>query len=48
MKHVVFNMYRELPSVAHKAAWALPFTQSLGDPNFDTGNLKMINVYYAI
>lgn len=33
----VFNMYRELPSVATKAAWALPFTQSLGDPEFATG-----------
>lgn len=33
----VFNMYREIPSVATKAAWALPFTQSLGDPTFRTG-----------
>jgi len=33
----VFNMYREVPSVATKAAWALPFTQSLGDSNFNTG-----------
>lgn len=33
----VFNMYREIPSVATKAAWALPFTQSLCDPNFHTG-----------
>jgi len=33
----VFNMYRELPSVARKASWALPFTQSLSDPNFHTG-----------
>jgi ribonucleoside-diphosphate reductase beta chain len=33
----VFNMYRELPSVARKAEWALPYTQSLGDPNFNTG-----------
>lgn len=36
----VFNMYREIPSVATKAAWALPFTQSLGDPSFVTGTLK--------
>lgn len=35
----VFNMYRELPSVASKAEWALPFTQSLGDANFKTGTL---------
>lgn len=33
----VFNMYREVPSVASKALWALPFTQSLGDANFYTG-----------
>lgn len=33
----VFNMYREIPSVATKATWALKFTQSLGDPTFNTG-----------
>lgn len=33
----VFNMYREVPAVARKAAWSLPYTQSLGDPNFQTG-----------
>jgi len=33
----VFNMYREVPSVSTKAAWALPYTQSLGDANFSTG-----------
>ena len=33
----IFNMYREVPSVARKAAWALPFTQSLSDPDFKTG-----------
>ncbi|MEY4194122.1 MAG: hypothetical protein RLZZ226_490 [Pseudomonadota bacterium] len=33
----VFNMYRELPAVARKAEWALPFTQSLGDSAFQTG-----------
>ena len=36
----VFNMYRELPSVASKAEWALPFTQSLSDPDFHTGTLE--------
>jgi ribonucleoside-diphosphate reductase beta chain len=36
----VFNMYRELPSVAKKASWALPFTQSLGDQTFQTGTLE--------
>ena len=30
-------MYREVPAVATKAAWALPFTQSLADPTFKTG-----------
>ncbi|WP_041523836.1 ribonucleotide-diphosphate reductase subunit beta [Gilvimarinus agarilyticus] len=33
----VFNMYRELPSVAAKAAWSLKHTQALGDPTFTTG-----------
>ena len=44
----LFNMYRELPTVAKKTEWALPFTQSLADPNFRTGSPKMINVYCAI
>jgi len=33
----IFNMYRELPAVARKAEWALPFTKHLSDPNFHTG-----------
>ena len=33
----VFNMYREVPSVAAKAAWSLSHTHSLSDPNFRTG-----------
>lgn len=36
----VFNMYRELPSVATKAAWAIPYTHSLGDKNFRTGTTE--------
>jgi ribonucleoside-diphosphate reductase beta chain len=36
----VFNMYREIPSVSRKAAWALPFTQSLCDPTFHTGTTE--------
>ncbi|PJD92474.1 MAG: ribonucleotide-diphosphate reductase subunit beta [Legionella sp.] len=36
----VFNMYREIPSVATKASWALPFTESLGDPDFFTGTVE--------
>ena len=37
----LFNMYREIPSVAKKAQWALPYTQSLGDINFQTGTPEM-------
>ena len=33
----VFNMYREVPSIHDKAAWSLPFTQSLADQTFHTG-----------
>ncbi len=36
----VFNMYREVPSVAKKAAWSLGKTQSLSDPNFTTGTTE--------
>lgn len=36
----IFNMYRELPSVAKKAVWALPFTQNLANPDFKTGDPK--------
>ena len=33
-------MYKEVPSVARKAAWALPFTNSMADENFKTGTLE--------
>jgi ribonucleoside-diphosphate reductase beta chain len=33
----VFNMYREIPSIHDKAAWSLPYTQSLADQDFHTG-----------
>jgi ribonucleoside-diphosphate reductase beta chain len=33
----LFNMYREVPSITDKAAWALKHTQSLDDPDFKTG-----------
>lgn len=36
----VFNMYREVPAVSKKAAWALTYTQSLSDPNFKTGTFE--------
>lgn len=51
----VFNMYREIPAVAKKAEWALPFTQSLSDPNFHTGTpendqrlLRDLIAYYVV
>ena len=51
----IFNMYREQPSVARKAEWALPFTQHLSDPNFHTGTpendqklLKELIAFYVI
>ena len=33
----LFNMYREVPSITDKAAWALKYTQHLDDPDFKTG-----------
>ncbi|KWT64991.1 Ribonucleotide reductase of class Ia (aerobic), beta subunit [Hyphomicrobium sulfonivorans] len=33
----LFNMYREVPSITDKAAWALAYTQHLDDPSFRTG-----------
>ncbi|TXS89874.1 ribonucleotide-diphosphate reductase subunit beta [Parahaliea maris] len=36
----VFNMYREVPSVAAKAAWSLSHTHSLSDPTFKTGTIE--------
>ena len=33
----IFNMYREVPSVAKKAAWTIKHTQALCDPTFNTG-----------
>ena len=51
----VFNMYRELPSIAKKAAWSLKHTQALGDPNFKTGTpeddqelLRNLIGFYAV
>ena len=51
----VFNMYRELPSIAKKAAWSLQHTQALGDPNFKTGTpeddqelLRNLIGFYAV
>ena len=36
----VFNMYREVPSVAKKAAWSISHTHALSDPTFNTGTLE--------
>ena len=36
----VFNMYREIPSVAKKASWSLGKTETLSDPNFTTGTTE--------
>ncbi|MCW5589145.1 MAG: ribonucleotide-diphosphate reductase subunit beta [Legionellales bacterium] len=36
----VFNMYREIPAVAKKAQWAIPYTRTLGNPAFRTGTTE--------
>ena len=51
----IFNMYHEVPTVAHKASWALKYTKELSDPNFQTGTLendkallKNLIAYYCV
>ncbi len=51
----IFNMYREIPSVARKAEWGLKYTQDLEDPNFQTGTdeddqrlLKNLIAFYCV
>lgn len=51
----VFNMYREVPSVAKKAAWGLKYTRSISDPTFNTGTeetdkqfLRNLIAYYCV
>tara|TARA_R110002072_G_scaffold245541_2_gene404811 strand:- start:306 stop:1616 length:1311 start_codon:yes stop_codon:yes gene_type:complete len=51
----VFNMYREIPSVAKKASWSLSHTHELSDPNFKTGTheadqtlLRNLIGFYAV
>ena len=51
----IFNMYHEVPSVAHKASWALKYTRELADPNFQTGTeqndkalLENLIAYYCV
>jgi len=36
----LFNMYREIPSITEKDAWALKYTQNLEDPDFRTGTIE--------
>ncbi|GGI07329.1 ribonucleotide-diphosphate reductase subunit beta [Egicoccus halophilus] len=36
----LFNMYREVPSIADKDSWALQYTQTLEDPDFTTGTTE--------
>jgi len=51
----VFNMYREVPSVAKKAAWSISHTHELSDPTFKTGTpeadqtlLRNLIGFYAV
>jgi ribonucleoside-diphosphate reductase beta chain len=36
----LFNMYREVPSITEKDAWALKYTQNLENPDFKTGTVE--------
>ena len=51
----VFNMYREVPSVAKKAAWSISHTREISDPSFQSGTtetdqelLRNLIAFYAI
>lgn len=51
----VFNMYREIPSIAKKAAWSIKHTHALGNPQFQTGTpetdqelLRNLIAFYAV
>ena len=51
----MFNMYREVPSVAAKAEWAIEHTRELSDPAFQTGDeesdralLRNLCAYYLV
>ena len=51
----LFNMYREVPSITAKAAWALRFTRDIDDPHFSTGTpesdqalLQTLIAFYVI
>lgn len=36
----VFNMYREVPSIAKKAAWSIEHTKGISNPSFQTGTTE--------
>lgn len=51
----VFNMYREIPSIAKKASWSIQHTHALGNPQFQTGTpetdqelLRNLIAFYAV
>jgi len=51
----IFNMYREIPSVAKKASWGLKYTKEISDPGFKTGTeetdkllLKNLIAFYCV
>lgn len=51
----VFNMYREIPSIAKKAAWSITHTQGISSPMFKTGTpetdrelLRNLIGFYAV
>lgn len=51
----VFNMYREVPSVAKKAAWSIEHTKGISNPLFITGThesdqefLRNLIAFYAV
>ena len=51
----LFNMYREVPSITEKAAWAIRYTQHLADPVFRTGDeasdrefLRCLIAFYVV
>ena len=51
----IFNMYREIPSVAKKASWGLKYTKEISDHGFTTGTdetdkllLKNLIAFYCV
>ena len=51
----IFNMYREIPCITQKSAWALQFTKTLSDPTFKTGTpendqrlLRDLIIFYVV